>query len=375
MKAIILAAWEGTRLKPITNDIPKVLVEICGKTLLEYTLDTVFTYVDEIIIVIKYKWDLIKEKIGEYYKGVKITYVTQWDIKGTGAALKDIKRKWEILILYSDTIIHPKDVKKVAHHTWWAILGKEVEHPGKYGVLKIDKKWHLEQIVEKPKEFVGNLVSFGVYKTDGHIFDTLEQITLSPRWELELTDAINIIAQKEKIQVLQVKHSLYDITTKEDIESAEKALLKEHKKYTIKKLEKKEFIKHFYSFIDTLENLKPTGEISKKRLKKFFEMSLKQWPTFVAQKDDGDIIGTLKVLIEPKLLRGGQFAAKFEDISVRKWYQGVGIGSALMKKALKYCEKKGVYKITLSCREEILSFYEKYGFVRHSTNMKLYMKK
>ena len=372
MKAIILAAGEWVRLKPITETIPKALVEVCGKTLLEYNLDTVYNYVDELIIIIKYKGDTIKEHIGDYYKGVKVTYSTQGDTKWTGAAIKGIRRKWDIIILYADAIVDPKDVKKILKRKGFAILGKKVEKPEKYGVLKKNKKWNLEQIVEKPSQFVGNFVSFGFYKVNGDIFDHVEKIQLSSRWELELTDAINLFAQENTMEIVKIKHALYDITSKEDIEIAAKKILKENKKYKIRELSKKDFLKHFDSFVDTLENLKPTGNKNKQKLKKLFELSLKQGPTFVAQKKDGEIIGTLKVLFEPKLLRGGQFAAKLEDISVRKGYQGVGIWSELLKKAIAVCKKKKVYKITLSCREEILPFYEKYGFTRYSTNMKMY---
>ena len=138
---------------------------------------------------------------------------------------------------------------------------------------------------------------------------------------MELTDAINIFAKKNEINIKKIEHPLFDITTKEDMEKAEKQIHKQNKKYSVRKLSKKDFIKHFDSFIDTLENLKPTGDIDKKKLKKFFALSLRQGPTYVAQKKDGEIIGTLKVLIEPKLLRGGKFAAKLEDIAVRKGYQ------------------------------------------------------
>lgn len=373
MKAIVLAAGEGTRLKPLTDSIPKVLVEVAGKTLLEHNLDTIYRFVDEILIVVKYKADLIKEKIGEYYKWVKVTYITQGEEKGTGAAVKWIRRKWDIVLLYADAIVHPKDVQKVIKSKKFAILWKKVKNPEKYGVLEVSKKGHLKRIVEKPKEFVGDFVSFGFYKVNEKIFDYVEKLKVSPRGELELTDAINTFADKHEMKVLKIKHPLYDITTKEDVEKTTKIFLKENKKYKISILTKKDFMKYFDSFVDTLESLKPTGDTSKKKLKKFFELSEKQGPTFVAINKDKEIIGTLKVLLEAKLLRGGQFAAKFEDISVRKGYQGLWIWSELIKKALAFCEKKEVYKITLSCREEILSFYEKFGFVRYSTNMKKYM--
>lgn len=375
MKAIVLAAGEGTRLKPITNDIPKALVQVGGKSLLEHNLDTLFQYVDEIIIIVKYKAEAVKKHIWDTYKWVKVTYYTQGNIKGTGAAIKGFQRKGDILILYSDAIVHKKDVQKVIKHKGYAVLAHKVKNPEKYGIFQTDKKWRLLQVIEKPKEYIGNLANFSYFKVNENIFDMVEKIWLSPRGELEITDAINLFAKKHTMKVLKLKHPLYDITKPEDIDTAQKKIKKENKNYTIKRLEKKDILKHFDSFVETLENLKPTGDTNKKRIKKFFDMALKQWPIYGAVKKDGEIIGTVKVLLEAKLIRGWQFAAKIEDFSVRKWFEGLWIGSKLIKKALHFCEKKEAYKVTLSCREDLLWFYEKFGFVRYSTNMKLYMKK
>jgi NDP-sugar pyrophosphorylase family protein len=77
MKAIILAAGEGTRLKPLTNTRPKPLIEIMGKSILEYNLECVYKDVDEIFIVVKYLKEKIIEKFGNNYKKVKITYIDQ----------------------------------------------------------------------------------------------------------------------------------------------------------------------------------------------------------------------------------------------------------------------------------------------------------
>lgn len=375
MIAIVLAAGEGTRLKPITNTIPKALVEVAGKSLLEYNLDTIYRYVEEIIIIVKYKWEKIKEKIWTTYKWVKVTYHTQGEEKWTGGALKWVYRNNDILILYSDAIISMADVKKVIKHKGFATLWMRVKDPKKYGIFKTDTKWNLQEIIEKPQSFIWNLANFSFFKVDTNIFRYIEGLTLSVRGEFELTDAINEFVKQNKMAVIEIRWPLYDITKEEDIIIAQEKIQKENKKYTVKELTKKEFLKQFDSFIETLENLKPSGGISKKRLKKFFELSIKQWPTFVAVKKDGEVIGSIKVLIEAKLIRGGQYAGKIEDFAVKKWFEGLWIGSKLIKKALTYCNKKEVYKVTLSCRENLLPFYEKFGFEKYSTNMKIYIKK
>lgn len=199
--------------------------------------------------------------------------------------------------------MHADDVKKVLKQKGFAVLAQKVKTPEKYGIFKTNKKGQLLEVVEKPKEFIGNLANFSYFKVSEEIFDMVEKIPLSPRGELEITDAINLFAKKHKMQVIELEHPLYDITTPEDIKTASEKIKQINKKYVVKKLERKDFLKHFDSFVETLENLKPSGSIDKKNLKRFFRRSLEQGPIYVAQAKNGDIIGTIKVLLEPKLIR------------------------------------------------------------------------
>lgn len=85
MQAIILAAGNGKRLRPLTDIIPKVMVEICGETIIKRALNHLaeLKEIDEVIIVIGYKSEKIKEHIGEFYKGMKITYILNKDYNST----------------------------------------------------------------------------------------------------------------------------------------------------------------------------------------------------------------------------------------------------------------------------------------------------
>jgi UDP-N-acetylglucosamine diphosphorylase / glucose-1-phosphate thymidylyltransferase / UDP-N-acetylgalactosamine diphosphorylase / glucosamine-1-phosphate N-acetyltransferase / galactosamine-1-phosphate N-acetyltransferase len=68
MKAIILAAGEGTRLRPLTLETPKAMVEIFGKPLLAHNMDKLLPYVNEFILVVKYKQEKVQKYFGESYK-------------------------------------------------------------------------------------------------------------------------------------------------------------------------------------------------------------------------------------------------------------------------------------------------------------------
>jgi bifunctional UDP-N-acetylglucosamine pyrophosphorylase/glucosamine-1-phosphate N-acetyltransferase len=70
-------------LRPLTNTTPKPLIKIFGKSILEHNLESIYKYVSEIIIVVKYKEELIKQTLGNSYKNIPLAYVTQSDEPGT----------------------------------------------------------------------------------------------------------------------------------------------------------------------------------------------------------------------------------------------------------------------------------------------------
>lgn len=121
MKAIILAAGIGTRLKPITNTIPKCLIGIGEKTLLEHSLDNLKqNNINEILIVIGYLGELIKEKIGTFYNGMDIKYVENKEYAETGNAHSLFKTKGLIdddsLLIEGDLLYEPNAIKFLLEH-------------------------------------------------------------------------------------------------------------------------------------------------------------------------------------------------------------------------------------------------------------------
>jgi len=86
------------------------------------------------------------------------------------------------------------------------------------------KNGKLVRIHEKPKEFVGDLINTGLYKFTPEIYNYLAQIKLSPRGEYELTDALTLLAQKENVDVVQVKDYWLDLGTTADIQKIENFL-------------------------------------------------------------------------------------------------------------------------------------------------------
>lgn len=231
MKAIILAAWEWSRLRPITNTIPKPMIQICGKTILEYNLEAIYEEVNEIIIVVKYKKEIIEEYFKDNYKWVKITYIEQWEEKWTWWALKSINVNDDVIILYWDSILDKDDIKKVIECKNYAWLVKEVESPEKYWIYKTDEKWLALELVEKPSEYIWNLANLGWFKFSPEFFKYIEKTPLSIRWEYELPCALNLFLKNNSFELIKISGEFIDIGYPEDIEKAENILKKKINKF------------------------------------------------------------------------------------------------------------------------------------------------
>ena len=91
---------------------------------------------------------------------------------------------------------------------------------------------------------------------------------------------------------------------------------------------------------------------------------------FVAVKEDGEVIGTTTLIIEQKFIHNCGLVGHVEDVSVRKAYEGTGVGSSLVKKAVESAEKLGCYKCILDCDTRLIKFYEMLGFRRHEIAMR-----
>jgi UDP-N-acetylglucosamine diphosphorylase/glucosamine-1-phosphate N-acetyltransferase len=212
MKAIILASWEWSRLRPLTDTTPKPLLKILGKTLIEYNLDILNGFVDECIIVVKYKSNLFPQEIWDTYMDMKISYHEQWDKVGTAAAIEDIKVSSDekLLILYGDSIYPKADLKKVLMSHDYGCLVKEVENPEIYGIFE-EKNNTAIRVIEKPQEYIWNLANMWGFCLSGEIIDMCKQVKKSERWEYEITDAINAFILKHPFKLHRLSEDILDI--------------------------------------------------------------------------------------------------------------------------------------------------------------------
>jgi len=222
MQCVILAAGKGTRLRPLTKSIPKPLVKVAGKPLLDHIIDALPTAVDELIIVTGYLEDQIKAHCGEEYFGRKVTYVHQAEQKGTGHALWLCKDyiKGRFLFMFADDIHGAQDIGRAASFTR-SMLTLTTTTPERFGIVVRHPDGTLAEMVEKPKHPPSNLASSGVMVLDEHIFEF--ELKTKIDGEFYLTDVIAEYAKKYPIAV--VEQSLWiPIGYPEDVENAEKML-------------------------------------------------------------------------------------------------------------------------------------------------------
>ncbi|WFO76041.1 NTP transferase domain-containing protein [Desulfurococcaceae archaeon MEX13E-LK6-19] len=202
MKAILLVAGKGERLRPITSTRPKPLIPILCKPLIYWHLDALAkTSVDEIIVVASYMKEKIVKAVEEHELSRKITVVDQGRELGTGdavaKALEAMDSDDDVLIIYGDLFLGDWSIyKDLTSLDGNFVVAVEHNNPRDYGVLIVERG-RVKGIVEKPEEPPTNLVNAGIYKFDSRILKKyISSLKPSPRGELEFTDVITNAARE-----------------------------------------------------------------------------------------------------------------------------------------------------------------------------------
>jgi bifunctional UDP-N-acetylglucosamine pyrophosphorylase/glucosamine-1-phosphate N-acetyltransferase len=190
MKAVILAAGEGTRLRPLTETRPKPMLYAAGKPIICHLLTEVKKAgISEVVVVVRY----MKEKLISYLSknnlGLKIKFVEQSQENGTGAALLCAEKEINdtFVVLAGDIVTEASVIREVidAHRGGITLALKQVSNPHLYGVVELTngKVSLFEEKVKHPKSDLANL---SVYCMEPTIFSELKSIGKSERGEYEI---------------------------------------------------------------------------------------------------------------------------------------------------------------------------------------------
>ncbi len=204
MKAVIFAAGEGKRLHPLTLERPKPLVEVLGKPLIQYTWEVLPAVIDEVIVVIGYKKEMMRAFLGDEFMGKKVTYVEQLEPLGTAHALKlckpHLENEEKFLLMYADDIHGKEGVAKLVEYDM-ALLVSFVDDPRSFGVVVPNENGTIKNIEEKPEHPKSNLAVTGVYVLNPGIFD--HEVSHTHKGEYYLTDMIERYIHSNPMQIVE----------------------------------------------------------------------------------------------------------------------------------------------------------------------------
>ena len=223
-QAVILAAGEGQRLRPFTVTKPKVMLSVADKPILQYVVESLAQNgIRRLVIVVGYRREQIFDYLGSGEQfGVDIVYITQEGQLGTAHALAQARDavKDEFLVLPGDNLITADTIARFVNIKPNAVLMKKVDNTVRYGVVTTEGSM-VKDIVEKPKEAMGNMVNTGIYAFNREFFDFIGE-------ELDIPDVLNnMLAQGQAINAQETVGTWLDVVYPWDILSLNEIVLKQ----------------------------------------------------------------------------------------------------------------------------------------------------
>jgi glucose-1-phosphate thymidylyltransferase len=204
MKAVVLAAGKGTRLRPLTDEKPKALVRVAGRPLLDHVFEQLIGVgISEFVVVVGYRKQQIIDRYEDAYQGVPITYAHQREQRGLAHALLQAEPyvDAEFALMLGDNVFRANlgDVveRQRQGEVDAAFLVEEVplSEAQRYGVCRTNERGEIVEVVEKPEDPPSNTVMTGFYTFSTAVFHACHLVQPSDRGEYELTDTIDLLLQ------------------------------------------------------------------------------------------------------------------------------------------------------------------------------------
>lgn len=181
MECIILAGGFGTRLRPVTNHIPKPIIPLINKPMIMHIIDSLPSEIDRVILAVNYKKEMLeeffREKSGDI--GPEVVFVEEKEPLGTGGAIKNCESMiTDTFMVFNGDVIQSLDPSQIiGFHRSCRGIGTlavwEVEDPARYGIIGYDDDHRIERFLEKPtpEEVFSHSINAGSYVLEQDIFD------------------------------------------------------------------------------------------------------------------------------------------------------------------------------------------------------------
>ncbi len=209
-EAVILAAGEGTRLRPLTLTRPKVLIPIMNRPFLRYQLDQLENLgIDKAVIIVGY----MSQEIGDWLDGLRgldmdIETRLQREARGTADAIRSAKGAVDgmFLVLNGDVLIDNQSLGKMLGSDTVSVAAKKVPNPRDYGIFELQGDY-VTRVMEKPPDPPSNMANVGTYIFDRDIFDRIENTPPNRiRNEIEITDTLqDLIDSGDMVRCYEVE--------------------------------------------------------------------------------------------------------------------------------------------------------------------------
>ncbi len=173
MQAVILAAGRGTRMEELTTAVPKPMLVVDGRTLIEHKLDALPDEIQEVVLIIGHLSDVIKTRYQGSYRGRTLTYVEQTELNGTAGALWAAQSvlKDRFLVLNGDDIFDSEDLKKCTEESSsWKLLVQQIPEMHRSGSVQLDDNANITAIIEGDFGTEPGLASTNMFALDTRLF-------------------------------------------------------------------------------------------------------------------------------------------------------------------------------------------------------------
>ena len=221
-KAVVLAAGRGTRMRELTSELPKPMIEVRGKPVLQHIVEGLRDAgVRQFLIIVGYRADAVQNFFGDGSRyNIEIQYTTQLVQDGTGRVV-DLARNFvgdsPFVLNYGDILVDPANYKRLLdlpHDVEAIITVTRGEDVSKGGAVFLNEEMELVDLREKskPGEPTSPWYNAGIYTFRPSIFDFTAKLKPSLRGEYELTDAIRDLAHSgKKVKALEVTGEWADV--------------------------------------------------------------------------------------------------------------------------------------------------------------------